>query len=880
MSASPSGSAESASASTSPSDKNPSGSTTSLTQSIEKLDGAMATGQSNYNAWRFRIIRIRKEKDLLGAIEDPASTDSASKDDQAFTIITLNIKDSQIQYIQDATTKKEAWTAHKEVHQGIGMNGRMVLMQRLWGLRMSEGDDMAQHLNAFRELPNQLRSLSEDGKRMNDTELVTILTLSLPESYEPLVMALQSRSEPITFDTMAGRLLQESGRRQINQFPNTNNGGRETSQSAFTAQRPPMGSTSFRGRGRTTFNGRGRGGFRPRFRESVSNIVPHKRRSMGQQRPNTTKCYHCGKSGHWKKDCFKRKAEEASGTGTRTKEFTFLAEDPQCLPGSNWIIDSGAGQHLARYRTEFCTYRTVSQSWEITIADGTKIQEHGIGDIELTTEVGVIRLTEMWHVPNMAASLISVARMVDAGYAVEFESSICFINNGQAKIEVGYRSGSLYHLIRNTAPSTTESNPANSGNLGLSTNQSSSATLEKWHRRLCHRTLDRSTIQYLASKVCGIDVRPEKGILAKICGICALRRQHKEAETKVREKANELRMVVHTDLCGPMQTPGLHRERYFITFTDEMSGRLSVCLLHSKDGALAAFQAYRARAEKTTGMEVKSLRSDGGGEYMNKTFQKYLANSGIQHIVSLPYTPSQNGIAERMNRTLMENARCILQDSKLDSTFWGFAVLTAAHIHNRLPSRSRNNTSPLAHWTGKEAGIGDLRVFGSTAWVHIPKERRRKLDAKSVQCILVGYEEDAGSKVYRLYNAEKKTVLVSRDVIIDESSSDTVEPETQGQKSTVEWEPKMITEILKIRETPPDDYHSLERITPPPAESEPLANPNIQDTIVVRPRLVIAESEPRGKGVNRRWSGGDQKEIAEEMKCLSGMPTMRYWQMG
>lgn len=116
------------------------------------------------------------------------------------------------------------------------MNRRMVLMQRLWGLRMVEGDDMAQHLNLFRELANQLRSLSQDGKGMDDTELVTILTLSLPQSYEPLVMALQSRSDTITFDMMAGRLLQESGRRQISQTTTTSNGGRETPQTAFTAQ--------------------------------------------------------------------------------------------------------------------------------------------------------------------------------------------------------------------------------------------------------------------------------------------------------------------------------------------------------------------------------------------------------------------------------------------------------------------------------------------------------------------------------------------------------------------------------------------------------------------------------------------------------------------
>jgi len=122
----------------------------------------------------------------------------------------------------------------------------------------------------------------------------------------------------------------------------------------------------------------------------------------------------------------------------------------------------------------------------------------------------------------------------------------------------------------------------------------------------------------------------------KICGICVMGRQHKEAETKERDKARELLMVVHTDLCGPMQTVSLHGERYFIMFTDEISGRVSVCLLHSKDGALAAFQTYQARAEKTSERKVKSIRSDGGGEYLNKRFQKYLEESRIQHKVTPP----------------------------------------------------------------------------------------------------------------------------------------------------------------------------------------------------------------------------------------------------
>ena len=356
---------------------------------------------------------------------------------------------------------------------------------------MSEGENMAQHLNLFREIANQLRSLSEDGKGMDDMELVTILTLSRPESYEPLVMALQSRSDAITFDLMAGRLLQEAARRQINQPTTLGNGGRETKHTAFTVQRPTTGARIPRGHGGYRFNGRGRGGGLTRLSgQSFSENANEGRRSTkstGNRVPPGTKCHHCGKSGHWKKECYQHTAEEEAGRGTsRNGHFTFLAEDPQCFTRSNWIIDSGTSQHLSRNRNEFLTYSPVSQSQFITIADGTKLEVNGIGDVEIPTEVGVVWLTEVWHVPNIATSLISVTRMVDAGYSVEFGQTVCFVNNSGLKTKLGSRKGSLYQLSQILSLKTIEFNSDNETNLGLATNQSLSATLEAWHRRLCH----------------------------------------------------------------------------------------------------------------------------------------------------------------------------------------------------------------------------------------------------------------------------------------------------------------------------------------------------------------------------------------------------------
>jgi len=180
----------------------------------------MPSGKSNYQAWRFRVIRILKEKGLLTAIEenlDKSDDKALSCDNAAFTILTLNVKDSQITDIQECTSGKEAWEALRTVHQGIGASGRMVLIQRLWALRLLEGENMAEHRNRFRELANQVQGFSGNGKGMGENELVTLLSLSLPESYEPIIMAASISYGGFDFRYLLWspitRVSQEAGRR-------------------------------------------------------------------------------------------------------------------------------------------------------------------------------------------------------------------------------------------------------------------------------------------------------------------------------------------------------------------------------------------------------------------------------------------------------------------------------------------------------------------------------------------------------------------------------------------------------------------------------------------------------------------------------------------
>ena len=224
---------------------------------------------------------------------------------------------------------------------------------------------------------------------------------------------------------------------------------------------------------------------------------------------------------------------------------------------------------------------------------------------------------------------MSVARMVDAGYAVGFEATRCYISKAGRKIDIGLRKRSLYHLMRDEGIPSFEPSSRTQASLGLAMNQSPEATLETWHRRLYHRTLDNHNVQYISDKVTDMPVKKDRDDTSKVCPVCALGHQHKQAQTKEREKPTELLSIVHSDICGPMQTTSINGKQYFISFTDSMSGRVSIYFVPTKDGTLAAFQAYQARAEKSSGKEIQALRTDGGGEYLNKQFLQYVKEDGI-----------------------------------------------------------------------------------------------------------------------------------------------------------------------------------------------------------------------------------------------------------
>jgi hypothetical protein len=142
---------------------------------------------------------------------------------------------------------------------------------------------------------------------------------------------------------------------------------------------------------------------------------------------------------------------------------------------------------------------------------------------------------------------------------------------------------------------------------------------------------------------------------------------------------------------------------------------------------------------------------------VSKKFDDFLHECGIERQTSAPYTPQQNGVAERANRTIMECARSMIRAQGLDLEFWAEAVNTAVYIKNRCPTKALDSKTPQEAWTGVKPDVSHLRVFGCKAFAHIPDEKRSKLEPKSIPCVFLGYCE--GTKAYRLMCPKPKRSL-------------------------------------------------------------------------------------------------------------------------
>lgn len=159
-------------------------------------------------------------------------------------------------------------------------------------------------------------------------------------------------------------------------------------------------------------------------------------------------------------------------------------------------------------------------------------------------------------------------------------------------------------------------------------------------------------------------------------------------------RAEEMLELVHTDVCGKINAKSLSESEYFLTFVDDRTRYVWVYPLKHKSDVFGKFCEWKSMAESSFGKKLKVLRSDNGGEYTSAEFKDYLRKEGIRNQLTVPKCPEQNGVAEHLNRTLMEMVRSMLSVFKLPQTFWAEALNTAVYIRNRCPTRAVEGSTP------------------------------------------------------------------------------------------------------------------------------------------------------------------------------------------
>ena len=165
---------------------------------------------------------------------------------------------------------------------------------------------------------------------------------------------------------------------------------------------------------------------------------------------------------------------------------------------------------------------------------------------------------------------------------------------------------------------------------------------------------------------------------------------------------------------------------YFVTFIDDKSRYVWLYVLKSKSEVFSKFGEWMVMVEWSTGRKLKVLRSDNGGEYTSGEVAEFLVSEGIRHELTVSKSPQQYGVAERLNRTLVEMTRSLLAGSGLPQKLWAETLSTAVYLRNRRPTKAVDRMTPFEAFHGKRPDVGHLRVFGCVCFTHIAKDERKK----------------------------------------------------------------------------------------------------------------------------------------------------------
>jgi len=664
-----------------------------------------------YDEWQFRV---KMHLDALGVVDVltmAVPTDAIAK--ESFLKVDKRVKDRLVgfihndclSYVRDKETAKDMWESLQMAFAKKSVVSQLLVRKQLATLRMKDDESVAAHCVVFENLIRQLRSA---GATLSDDDVLAQFFLTLPEKFDPLVTALQNISDSqLSFEFAKERILAEE------------------TKLADRQQKDDVNKTAFAGKK----------GFkkRPRFEG---------------------KCFKCGKYGHKANDCRQGEARSANEK-KKTSHVSFVAykgakgKDPKDMK-LKFKLDSGSSDHLVNEKWYLKELSKLKNPVFINVAkDNQSLIAGYSGQISGTSDEGVqLLMKDVLYVPELRDNLLSVRKLTKAGIKVEFSENRARIIKDGDTIAWAYLRGNLYEI-----DITIER---------VSALMCNADKAKLWHKRFGH--IGQQAFNELVKKelTTGLDVKAQE---FGFCDICVEAKHSRDPFNGSRQRAKRPLERIHSDVCGQIDPIAWNGARYFVTFIDDFTHFACVYPIKKKSEVFEAMKEYEAMVTAKFGLSISKLSVDQGREYCSKEQLAWYKQKGVQLEATMAYSPQQNGVAERFNRTLVEKVRSMLIESSVPRRLWCEAVYATVYLINRSPTKSLDGpVTPAELWYGVKPDVSKLRVFGCKAYAWVPGQLRKKLDSKSRKTVMVGYVQNG----YRLWDVELRKTIIARDVKFDE----------------------------------------------------------------------------------------------------------------
>ncbi|KAG7561531.1 Zinc finger CCHC-type superfamily [Arabidopsis thaliana x Arabidopsis arenosa] len=694
---------------------------------IPRFDG-------HYDHWARlmeNFIRSKEYWDLIengiSRIEGAVPTEAQQKviDEQKLKDLKLknflyqSIDREILDTILNTDTSKQIWESMKQKFEGSTKVKRaqlQALRKEYETLQMREGETVNSYFARTLAIAKKMKTCGETLQENTISEKI-LRSLTMRFNYVVCSIEESNNLDRMTLDELQSSLLVHEQRMK---------GG--------PAEEEQVLKVSYEGRGR------GRGSFRGRGRGRGSNRA-------------TIECFRCHKLGHYQSECptWDNTAHYAELNEKEELLLMAFVEENKSQRDRVWFLDSGCSNHMTGDRSWF-TNLDEKLMHTVRLGNDSRLRVQGHGSVKVILKGRSHIIPDVYYVPELTTNLLSLGQLQERKLAILIKDGSCkvFHNDWGLIIHTDMTANRMFVVLAETPE--------------MSCLQTSNEEPNLWHKRFGH--LNQQSLENLSKKEMVIGL-PQIEKDDSVCEVCTKGKQHRETFPKQANwRATEKLQLIHTDLCGPIQPNTVGEKRYILSFIDDFSRKTWIYLLSLKSEAFSSFKSFELMVENEARMKIGCLRSDRGGEFTSKEFNEFCAANGIKRQVTAAFTPQQNGVAERRNRTIMNMVRCLLMEKGMPKKFWGEAASWTNHILNRCPTAAVQDKTPQECWTGLKPNVNHFKIFGCIGYAHVPSQKRVKLDDRGLKCVFLGVSE--GSKAYKMFDPVTKTVVVSRDVVFDE----------------------------------------------------------------------------------------------------------------